>query len=491
MYTCQLCGERLDPRVRVTVCVQCGWEPSPGPQYRYLELPVYEKLYGGAAGGGKTDALVMGALQHIHEPTYNAIIFRRTYPELIGQVIPKSQQWYRAAGGDYNQGSHCWTFPSGARIHFGHLQYEDDVHRYQGWELQYIGWDELTSFLKSQYKYMGSRLRSSAGIPATMASATNPGNEGHEWVLEQWAPWLRADDPDYKGVRAKPGEVMWYVVRDDARVWLTVEEAREINATWKAADPWERSKLPLALSSVFVPAFLDDNPHLLINDPSYAARLEDLDRHTKNQLKKGDWLSKPARGDFFQKEWFDIVDEIPRGLLAMVRWWDRAATKPEEGKKPDWTAGCKMGALADGRFIIADMSRFQERPTEVEANILSVASQDGRDVLVRGAKDPGSAGVFEADSYVASLAGYDVEFIRETGEKTTRARPVSSQAKARKILLLRGEWNRAFLNEAHDFPFGKKDQIDALSGAFSVLCSPEALQYARFKAAMKAARKAS
>jgi predicted phage terminase large subunit-like protein len=474
---CQICAVPLDPTMRAHVCPACGWEPSPGPQYRFLQLPVYEKLYGGAAGGGKTDALVMGLLDLVHEPTYNGIIFRRTFPELAGQVIPKSMQWYRSAGGIYNESKHFWRFPSGARIHFGHLQHESDVHRYQGWEFQRAAFDELTSFTRYMWSYIKTRLRSSVGLPCEAWGATNPGGEGHEWVLEHWAPWLRVDDTDYDGPRAAPGQVMWYVPSVDAHGNVTTK--------------WVPKGTPGALSRVFVPAKLTDNPHLLKNDPTYLTRLDDQDRLTREQLKNGNWLAKPQKGDFFQKHWFDIVDAVPIGRLTEVRWWDRAATVDEPGKKPDWTAGVRMARdMATGLIYIIDVIRFQEKPTEVEEFIIRTAKADGKRVLVRGALDPGSAGVFEASSYTRALAGYDVEFIRETGDKCDRARPVASQVKAGNVKLLRGPWNRQFLDEAEGFPFGKKDQIDGTSGAFSVLHSDDIVARLRLKNAMAAMRSA-
>lgn len=488
MPTCRTCNIPLDPRKRLTVCTAHGWEASPGPQTSFLASGCYEKLYGGAAGGGKTDALVMGALANIHIPQYKAIIFRRTLVELEGQVIPKSEEWYPRLGGKYNKTKHVWVFPSGAKIHFGHIENDGDETIYQGWEFQYVGFDELTSFSEKQYRYLLSRIRSAQGIHATVASATNPGGEGHEWVVNRWAPFLRAGDPDYHGILAAPSETMFYVSRDDKRDWVTREEASEINALWDAAAPLERVNMPRAMTTTFIPAKLEDNPHLLDNDPEYAARLNDLDRHTFEQLRKGNWLSKPNKRDFFQKEWFDVIDALPPGRIIWARWWDRAATEKKEGNDPDFTASVKLGRCEDGTFIVDHAEEFRAAPPEVAAKIEWHAKNDGKGVLVRGAQDPGSAGVFEAASYVRLLSGFDVEFIKETGDKADRARPVSSQAKARNIKVMRGSWNRYFFDRIESFPFGHDDTVDAFSGAFMVLNGEDVYNRMRFKGAMAAIR---
>jgi hypothetical protein len=245
------------------------WRANPGPQSRFLASNSYEGLYGGAAGGGKSEALLMGALRHIDKPEYRALLLRRTFPELQRSLIDRSRFWYAMAGGRYNDAKHFWDFPSGARIEFGHLEYAHSVHAYQSAEYQFIGFDELTSFLKSQYVYMLSRARSSSGIPVRIRAATNPGGVGHDWVMRRWAPWLDAA----AARRAEAGELLYYRNTEEGERWaLRGEES--------------------ALSRVFVPARIADNPHLALKDPGYAERLKGLDRITRAQLLEGDWVSR-------------------------------------------------------------------------------------------------------------------------------------------------------------------------------------------------------
>lgn len=419
------------------------WTPTER-QGAFLSSSAYEALYGGAAGGGKTDALVLGALRHIDKPTYNAIIFRRTFPELEGQVIPKSREWYPHCGGRYNAVQHCWYFPSGARIHFGHLQHEDDVYRYQGWEFAYVGFDELTSFTERQYTYLLSRARSAAGIPVRIRAATNPGGEGHEWVMRRWAPWLDRRD-DYRGPRAQPGSKLHYRNTEHGEEWTPDG----------------------ILSRVFVPAKISDNPHLADNDPGYAERLAGLDRVTRAQLLEGDWLIRPAAGAYYRRGWFRFLDAKPANATLRVRRWDLAST--ENGG--DWTVGVRMSMLSDRSFVVEDVIRARLRPGGVEALVLATAELDGRNVHVALAQDPGQAGKAQVEQYVRKLAGYVVRAKPETGDKTTRQAPFSAQCEAGNVALVRGPWNEPYLQtlEAFGDPKVHDDDVDASAGAFGYL----------------------
>ena len=159
------------------------WRPQPR-QAEFMRRPEPEALYGGAAGGGKSDALVIEALRQVHIPHYRGLILRKTYPQL-SDLVDKSMVYYKRAfpAAQYNATSHVWVFPSGAKIYFGSRQYTKDRTNYQGKAFDFIGFDELTHFEWEEYSYMMSRNRPTGpGTRVYLRATTNPGGVGHGWV---------------------------------------------------------------------------------------------------------------------------------------------------------------------------------------------------------------------------------------------------------------------------------------------------------------------
>ncbi len=177
---------------------------------------------------------------------------------------------------------------------------------------------------------------------------------------------------------------------------------------------------------------------------------------------------KNREGGMFRREWFEIIDQPPGGLK-WVRYWDLAATeKKSHGRGPAFTAGVLM-AEKEGVFYIADVKRIQANPAGVESLIKQTAQLDGATVRVFMEQEPGSSGKNTIDHYARRiLIGYSFKGDRPTGDKATRAEPLSAAAENGNVRLVKGKWNRDFIDEAEGFPHGTyKDQIDAASGAFS------------------------
>lgn len=382
---------------------------------------VREVLYGGAAGGGKSDALLMGALQYVDISGYAAILFRQTYTDLTlpEALIPRAHEWLRGTDTHWSEKTKTWTFPSTATLTFAYLEHEKDKFRYQSSAYQYIGFDELTQFTESQYTYLFSRLRRLAGakIPLRMRSASNPGGAGHDWVKQRFL----------------------------------IEKQRD---------------------RIFIPAKLADNPHLDYDE--YVQSLSNLDPTTRQQLLDGNWDVLPE-GYMFKRAWFKTVDEISRSEWRWVRFWDLAATEKTDGNDPDATVGLKLG-MRGRQFCIADVRRVFKTAGTVKELVRGTAEEDGKEVAVRMEQEPGSSGKGVIDDYRTTvLPDFNFAGIPSTGNKEVRARPVAGRAEQGCVILLRAEWNRTFLDELTRFPMKgvHDDQVDALSGAYATLAEPK------------------
>lgn len=436
--------------------------PQAGPQTTFLSSPADIAIYGGAAGGGKTWALLMEPLRHVHNPQFGAVFFRRTLVQVRneGGLWDESEKLYPHLNAQPRSAPDMsWTFPSGSAVSFGHLEHDKTVLNWQGAQIPLICFDELTHFSQKQFWYMVSRNRSMSGVRPYIRATCNP--DADSWVAEFIGWWI---DPNTGfAIPERAGVLRWFVRIGDTIIWAGSpdELAHHIN-------PIDGQPIP-PKSVTFIPAKLSDNAMLMAADPGYMANLMALPTVERERLLGGNWKIRPAAGLLFQRGWCEVVDAVPAGVRWM-RGWDIAATPKVEGNDPDATAGTKIGKLPDGRFIVGHHVRAWLSPSGVEAVIKNTASQDGDDVAIDLPQDPGQAGKSQVASLTKMLAGYTVHSSPESGDKVTRFSPFSAQAEAGNVLVLRGAWNDAWFTALEGFPEATHDDdADSTSRAFNAL----------------------
>lgn len=436
--------------------------PQPGPQEMFLRKRWVDiVIYGGAAGGGKSFALLLDAAWHAFiQPVrdYGAVIFRRTSPQITatGGLWETSQKIYPYAGGKPRKTPWLgWEWAAHhTSVRFHHLQREEDKLAWQGAQLDYAGFDELTHFSEGQFFYLLSRLRNtSGGVKPILRATTNP--DPDSWVRSFLAPWVDDEYPD----PAKSGEVRWFYRDGDTVMWLRSPSERPPHI--------ERQ---FVYSVTFIEAHLEDNPALMEADPRYRGRIQALPLVERIILSGGpDAWKVRLDGNMFKRHWFPIVDAAPAELQATVRRWDLAGTEPRKSfSDPDYTAGVKIGRTADGVYYVLDCLLEQLSPAGVKALVKQTAAVDGTRVAVRISQDPAQAGKDQIEQYVLLLDGYDVRGERETGDKVLRARSLSAQAEVGNVRIVRGHWNDAYLNQLTAFPNPRvhDDAVDASTGAY-------------------------
>lgn len=456
--------------------------PQPGPQELFVRLNVDIAVYGGAAGGGKTRALLMKPLYYRDNPHFDAVIFRRTMPQVTnpGGLWDESVAVYGPLGAEPRETAREWTFPSGARVKFAAIQYEADKLQWQGAQATMFGFDELSHFSLGQFLYVGmSRGRSSSGIPSFVRATVNP--DAESWVAEFLAWWI--DQETGFAIRERAG-VVRYVTRDGER-WAWADTARELFERFPHhfVDPDTGAVSP-PKSVTFVPARLSDNPALLRGNPGYRASLMMLPLVERQRLLEGNWKVKAEAGKIFDRAWFEVVDHVPDGGDA-CRGWDLAATAKEirgssgqarARRDPDYTAGVLIRRVK-GVYYVTDCFAKQMNVADSDRWMTELAGRDDGRASAAGATyrvawevEPGSAGIREDERLTVLLSGYRRGGRRATGDKYVRSKRLAVEAEAGNVKLLRGAWNEEWLTHMHHQPDLPHDDIhDATALAFNEL----------------------
>ena len=413
-------------------------------QVKFLIYPAEEILYGGAAGGGKSDALLMAALQYVGEEfmveneeeqlvnDYHALILRRSFQDLAkpNAIMNRCHQWLRPflESGEvkWSRETRTYTFPSGATLTFGYLAHDNDLDQYQGSELQFVGYDELTQFTKRQYTYLHSRLRrlKNSKIPIRMRGASNPGGRGHDWVKERF---VQPDSP-----------------------------------------------------CPFIPSLYTDNIYLDAED--YSKHLDVMEELDKQQLKYGDWDA-----------------ELTEGLLLSRDDLHNALIHPDTYK--DWkpifnVIGIDKASTGDDEFALASLTRFHNgktvltnlagttssHPEPLALHFVETEYEKYKTYLVNFEREPGSDFHYSHKYWLNVLApvirkGVGVIQTPDTQNKFNRARPHAQAIREGQLLFDSTlDLNKLFNQYIYVHPekqvmmnYPSPDRLDAVSFAYMKL----------------------
>lgn len=440
--------------------------PHPKQQV-FLSLRGREAMFGGAAGGGKSDTLLMAALQYVDVPGYSALLLRRTWPDLTaaGAILDRATDWLTGTPVRKRNEGRMWEFPSGAKLSFGYMQYDTDVTKFQSAEFQFIGFDELTHFTERQYTYLFSRLRrprvACLSCSRPMKQQTRAGG----------LTWTHTTDEDQ--AKCGPGFPDPMVMNqyppapDGTQIFDVPLRMRGATNPGGIGHEWVRERFinpkTKVQDAIFVPSRISDNPS--IDQQEYYDSLSHLLPVERERLMNGDW-DVTEEGVQFQRHWFKSVRAAPATRM-VVRYWDNAAT----AGAGDWTVGCKLRLDSEGHWFIEDIVRGQWSSEQKQNIILQTAIADGRFCRIVMEQEPGSAGKDVMDMYQRRiLLGFPFTPKRSTGDKETRAVPAAIATEAGNVYMVEGQWNKAFLDEIGRFPFAAHDdQVDAFSGAFNFL----------------------
>jgi predicted phage terminase large subunit-like protein len=397
----------------------------------FLRVPEFEAFFGGAAGPGKSWALLMAALQYVDVADYHALLFRPTLTEFEqqGGLIELSHKWLGPSDASWNGTKRQWTFPSRASIRFGYLRTEAHLSHYPGGGVSFLGFDELTLFTEQLYLGVFRLLRQALGgslenVPLRVRGASNPGNVGHGWVKGRFI------DPDTR----EPG-------------------------------------------AVFVPGTIHDNPSLDY-DTYINTVLGHMHPVDQMRLIQGDWDVMEEGGKFRRGDFIMIDENAAPEPVQLVRYWDLAATEPSPSNPdPDWTVGLLYSGDPDGGFTVRDIAMTRSNDDEVEKLVQQTAKEDGTGVSVYIEQDPGQAGKAQITNYVRRvLRGYPVHagstrILGRPAAKEVRASAVAAAVGNGLVRLVRCQNHREFLGQCAMFPnVGVHDDcVDALSGAHNAV----------------------
>lgn len=393
------------------------WKPNQGPQTKLLTCPINDILFGGARGGGKTDGILGDWASHCatHGENSNGIVFRKSTPELE-EVIARSKALYLPLGAIFKESKKIWTMPNGARLKMRFLERDSDAEKYQGHSYTWMAFDEAGNWKSPDpIDKLRATLRSAHGIPCRLISTANPGGIGHQWLKERYITPAPPMTPFYDAERK----------------------------TWR----------------VFIPSRLNDNPHLLNNDPGYVDRIASSGAPwlVKAWL-EGDWDAH-QEGSIFKREHFLSYIEPPR-FSRVVQSWDTAFKKNAEN---DYSV-CLTVGVADNGFYILDRYKGKAEFPELKRIACQLADHYRPNKIYIEDKASGQSLIQE----LKKGTRLPIFPVKVENDKIARAYSVTPLIESGKVFLPeRTQWVHDYLEALTSFPAAlHDDDVDATTQVF-------------------------
>lgn len=433
-----------------------------------LENEVDIHLTGGGAGSGKSFLSLLKAVKLVEDPAAKVMVLRLSYP-MLKDLISASKQIYPHFGGVWKAQARTWVFANGAEIDFKAMP--RDLFEVQGWERTTYIVDEAAEFKLEDILAIFSRLRSATYKgKMSMLLTCNPSKTSYLLDFVQFSL-------DQEGIPLPGTEhrTRYFCVQNSHVMWA--DSAEELYEKYGNGLKLGVEFVPMKFK--FTPMLCYDNKVLMKADPGYPGRLLSQPRVNQLRLLYGSWYAAVEGSSMVTEDMFEIVDNPPTNPVNKARGWDLAASIPNESNqfKCDWSVGVLMSKDQFGTFYIEDVVRFQKQIDGVLEEIKTTAWHDGLDIVQILPTDPGQAGKVAQKFYTNWLATHGISTRADgsnpTSSKATRFGPFASVAANFNIKLVKGEWNRWFLDEICFFT-GKKgesdDQADATSTVFNHIC---------------------
>lgn len=451
-----------------------------GPQTMFLSLSDVDiVVYGGAAGGGKSFALLLEPLRNINDGRFRATTFRRTSPEITkaGGLWDVSMEIYPTCSAKPRASSSEWIFPSGAKHSFLHFEHETDKGKHLGLQSDLLQFDQLETFTHGMFFFLVSRVRGTGAVESTRIRATlnppDPNEPEGMWVHQLLAPWV---DPEHERYPMKAGEIL-HLYRDEEA------EGDESDFKWYDEPQYETREgrtFVKTMSFSFVPATIFDNKILLDRDPRYMSKLNGLQYEERLRLRDGRWDILKT-GTMFKRPWLTNniinINSLPKNLK-LIRVWDKAATDEQMSvSKTPYTCGLKVGYLKGEYYILGEVHE-RMGTTELLETMRSTAIMDGHQCAIYEEREPSASGKIICELQArTTFAGFTYDWLvpGDVGDKIKRANPASAAAEKGLIhIVATGDpvadrWIKPFITEVTMFPNGLKDRVDCLAWAVLIL----------------------